>query len=194
MHKSTKPSRMPASSEVKTVWLTGLSGAGKSTLAVALKNRLAESATRCVVLDGDILRSGLCADLGFSPKDRSENIRRVAHLCKLFNNEGLHVIVALISPYAQDRLLARHIIGGKAFLEIHVATSLAECERRDVKGLYAKARKGEIGQFTGVSAPYEAPTQADCVLDTAQLSVTQCVDSLHAMIQGRPPQALRAAS
>ncbi len=165
-----------------TFWLTGLSGAGKSTIAQALKVRLGEAQRACVVLDGDHLRSGLCADLGFSPQDRAENIRRVAHVCRLFNDNGLIVIVALISPYARDRALACDIIGPEHFLEVHIATSLQTCESRDPKGLYRKARAGLLKEFTGISAPYEAPANPACALDTVALSLDQCVSQLHALL------------
>ena len=165
--------------EAKTIWLTGLSGAGKSTIADALKQRFDMAGQPCVVLDGDRLRTGLCADLGFSHEDRSENIRRVAHVCRLFNDTHVVAIVALISPYAKDRLIAREVIGITRFVEVHIATALEECERRDPKGLYSKARAGLLKEFTGVSAPYEPPTEPACVLDTTKLSVAQCVDTLY---------------
>lgn len=165
-----------------TFWLTGLSGAGKSTIAQALKAHLGELRHACVVLDGDHLRSGLCADLGFSPQDRAENIRRVAHVCRLFNDNGLIVIVALISPYAKDRSLAREIIGSERFLEVHIATSLQACEARDPKGLYRKARAGVLKEFTGISAPYEAPENPVCALDTIAFSLEQCVSKLSALL------------
>lgn len=164
--------------DARTFWLTGLSGAGKSTIASALHARLSEVDRHCTLLDGDVLRTGLCADLGFSPEARAENIRRVAHVCKLFNDAGVTTIVALISPYIKDRDIARSIIGESKFLEVHIATSIELCERRDPKGLYAKARRGEIEQFTGVTAPYEAPVAPACRLDTAALSLEQCVDML----------------
>jgi adenylylsulfate kinase len=164
--------------DARTFWLTGLSGAGKSTIASALQERLSLAGQHCTLLDGDVLRTGLCADLGFSPESRAENIRRVAHVCRLFNDAGVTAIVALISPYAHDRGTARHIVGESKFLEIHVATSIELCERRDPKGLYAKARAGEIKQFTGISAPYEEPSEPACRLDTGQLALDECVDRL----------------
>ncbi|MEC5388192.1 adenylyl-sulfate kinase [Uliginosibacterium sp. H3] len=164
--------------DARTFWLTGLSGAGKSTIASALQERLTQAGRHCTLLDGDVLRTGLCADLGFSPESRAENIRRVAHVCKLFNDAGVTAIVALISPYAHDRDKARQIIDASKFLEIHVATSIELCERRDPKGLYAKARAGEIKQFTGISAPYEAPVAPSCRLDTGQLALADCVELL----------------
>jgi len=162
----------------RTVWLTGLSGSGKSTLAEALERELKAQGRACAVLDGDALRRGLCRDLGFSVEDRSENIRRVAEVARLFNRAGSIAIVALISPLLAYREQARGIIGKRAMLEVHVATPLAVCETRDPKGLYQRARAGSIPDFTGVSAPYEAPTAPDLVLDTSLLSVQECVTRL----------------
>ena len=169
----------------KTFWLTGLSGAGKSTIAQALKEQLAAANRPCVLLDGDVVRTGLCADLDFSPAGRAENIRRVAHVCRLFNDTGVTAVVALISPAAEDRRIARQIIGTPSFLEIHIATSLEVCERRDPKGLYSKARAGTIKEFTGISAPYEAPLEPTCRLDTAQTSVAESVAMLYALVNAR---------
>lgn len=159
----------------RTYWLTGLSGAGKSTIATALHARMAEAGLHSTLLDGDILRTGLCADLGFSPEARAENIRRVAHVCKLFNDASVTTIVALISPATADRETARQIVGPSRFLEIHVATSLDVCEKRDPKGLYAKARAGQIKEFTGISAPYQVPSAPAIRLDTAQTPLADCV-------------------
>ncbi|MDB5815370.1 MAG: cysC [Rhodocyclales bacterium] len=167
--------------EARTLWLTGLSGAGKSTIAVALKERFEAAGRMSAVLDGDAVRTGLCADLGFSPEARSENIRRVAHVCKLFNDAGLTVIVAMISPYMDDRRNAQIVIGASRFVEVHIATTLEVCERRDPKGLYSKARAGLIPQFTGITAPYEAPATPSCQLDTAVTSVSECVAILYAL-------------
>ena len=161
-----------------TVWLTGLSGAGKSTLAFALERRLVELGRACFVLDGDNVRHGLNRDLGFSAADRHENIRRIAEVAKLMNEAGLIVISAFISPYREDREIARQIIGQDNFLEIYVSTSLQICEQRDPKGLYKRARAGGIAQFTGVTAPYEAPLAPALALDTAAMSVASCVDAL----------------
>jgi adenylylsulfate kinase len=146
------------------IWFTGLSGAGKSTIAHLTQRRLFSAGHLAVVLDGDRVRDGLCKDLGFSPEDRRENVRRVAHVAKLFADFGLIAVVALISPYREDRARAREICA-PSFLEVFVKTSLETCERRDPKGLYRKARSGEIAEFTGVSAPYEPPLSADVVLD-----------------------------
>jgi adenylylsulfate kinase len=161
-----------------TLWLTGLSGAGKTTLALALQNSLKAQGYACAVVDGDELRRGLCSDLGFSPADRSENIRRAAELARTLNQAGLIAIVALISPLTADRERARHIIGAEAMFEVHMATPLATCEARDSKGLYKKARAGELADFTGVSAPYEAPNHPQLVFDTAALSVEDCVHTV----------------
>jgi len=161
-----------------TLWLTGLSGSGKSTLAYALEKRLIAAGHACVVLDGDNIRHGLNRNLGFSPEDRAENIRRVAEVAKLFNEAGLIVITSFISPYRQDRALARQIIGDERFIETLVDAPLEECERRDPKGLYRKARAGLIPDFTGISAPYEAPEQPDVRLETAEATVEQLVEKV----------------
>lgn len=145
------------------VWLTGLSGAGKSTLAQALADGLRAHAQGCCVLDGDALRQGLNRDLGFSPADRAENMRRVAEVARLMSQAGLVVLVALISPYRKDRALARHIIGPEHFLEVYVDTPLAVCESRDPKGLYRRAREGLLPQMSGIGDTYEPPEQADVV-------------------------------
>ncbi|MGF6379400.1 adenylylsulfate kinase [Paraburkholderia atlantica] len=158
-----------------TIWLTGLSGAGKSTLAFALEERLIALGHACYVLDGDNVRHGLASDLGFERDDRRENIRRVAHVAQLMNDAGLIVITALISPLREDRAMAREIIGADKFVETYVSASLATCASRDPKGLYAKARSGEISSFTGVSAPYEAPIDPHLHVDTGTLSPAQSV-------------------
>ena len=159
------------------LWLTGLSGAGKSTLAVRIEEELFRLGRQVYVLDGDNVRHGLCADLGFSPADREENIRRVGELALILADAGFIVITAFISPYQadRDRVRAR---AGTLFHEIHVATSIAVCEERDPKGLYRKARAGEIQEFTGVSAPYEAPRAADLTIDTGARKVDDCVAEL----------------
>jgi adenylylsulfate kinase len=158
-----------------TVWLTGLPGAGKSTLAYALEKRLFALGRTCYVLDGDNVRHGLNRDLGFSPGDRSENIRRLAEVAKLMCDAGLIVIVAAISPCREDRAAARAIIGAHRFVETYVSTPLECCEARDPKGLYARARRGEIGSFTGISAPYEPPGDAHITLDTSETALGECV-------------------
>lgn len=151
-----------------TIWLTGLSGAGKSTLAFALEKTLLSRNCACYVLDGDNIRHGLSKDLGFSPQDRTENIRRIAEVAKLMNDAGLMVISAFISPYREDREMARSVIGSDDFIEVYLATDLAVCEQRDPKGLYAKARAGQLPEFTGISAPYEAPLHPEMTLYTNQ--------------------------
>ena len=162
----------------KTLWFTGLSGAGKSTLANALEQRLVSMGKHTMLLDGDNIRMGLNRNLGFKEQDRIENIRRVAEVAKLMNDAGLIVLTSFISPYANDRQRAREIIGAEDFVEIYVATSLEECEKRDVKGLYQRARKGEIPNFKGISSPYEAPENPDVMINTADKSVEACVDEI----------------
>jgi adenylyl-sulfate kinase len=161
-----------------TLWLTGLSAAGKSTLAFAVERALHNMGRTCYVLDGDNVRHGLNKDLGFSAADRSENIRRVAEVSRLMNDAGLIVITAFISPLRQDREAARTIIGASAFREIYVNPGIGVCERRDPKGLYKKARSGDLPEFTGVSAPYEAPFAADLELDTGAEPVEESAKRL----------------
>lgn len=152
-------------------WLTGLSGAGKSTLAAAADRTLVASGRHSIVLDGDNLRHGLNADLTFSPADRSENVRRTAEVARLMAEAGSVVIVSLISPYKADRAAARQIAGDLSFLEVFVDAPLATCEARDPKGLYRRARGGDIASFTGVSAPYERPAQPDLVIPTDERAI-----------------------
>jgi len=159
-----------------TIWLTGLSGSGKSTLAYALEKRLTEEGHACFVLDGDNVRHGLNRDLGFSADDRRENIRRVAEVAKLMNEAGLIVITSFISPFLADRADARQIIGEDRFAEVFVDASLEVCEGRDPKGLYAKARAGEVKEFTGISSPYEPPEEPAVVANTAEMATEKCVD------------------
>ncbi len=166
-----------------TLWLTGLSGSGKSTLAFALERRLLTLGQAAYVLDGDNIRHGLTRDLGFSPRDRAENIRRIAEVARLMNDAGLIVITAFISPYREDREMARTIIGAGEYLEVHVTTAMQVCEQRDPKGLYKRARSGEIPAFTGISAPYEPPAAPICSLDTAAHGVDECVDLLMAVLE-----------
>ena len=158
-----------------TIWLTGLSGAGKSTIAFELERQLVAQGHACYVLDGDNVRHGLGSDLDFGQDDRHENIRRVAHVAQLMNDAGLIVITALISPMQADRAMARDIVGADRFVEVFVSAPFAICARRDPKGLYAKALAGEIASFTGVSAPYEAPLDADITIDTATLTPAESV-------------------
>lgn len=167
------------------VWLTGLSGAGKSTVALALEAALHRQGRRTLVLDGDNVRQGLCAGLGFSAVDRHENLRRVAELAKLTVEAGIVTLAAFISPLEEDRAMVRRIIGAADLFEVYLACPLAVCEARDVKGLYRKARRGEIADFTGISSPYEVPTAAHLLIDTAGLSVEACVAQILAQLQGR---------
>jgi bifunctional enzyme CysN/CysC len=164
------------------LWLTGLSGAGKSTIAMGLERTLFERGRQVYVLDGDGVRQGLNGDLGFSPEDRAENIRRVAETARLFAEAGMIVVTALISPTREDRARAREI-GGAFFREVYVAADLETCESRDPKGLYRRARVGEIPEFTGVSAPYEAPEAAELVIDTGALAIDEAVAELVAFAE-----------
>jgi adenylylsulfate kinase len=165
-----------------TIWLTGLSASGKSTLAYALESELIGAGHACYVLDGDNVRHGLNNNLGFSEADRAENNRRVAEVAKLFNDAGLIIIAAFISPATTDREIARGIIGDRFFREVHVSTSLRVCEERDPKGLYVKARRGEVANFSGISAPYEIPANADLVIDTATMSIEHATALLKSLI------------
>ena len=160
------------------VWFTGLSGSGKSTIAIALERELHQRGLLCRILDGDNIRSGINNNLGFSAEDRVENIRRIAEVSKLFVDTGIITIAAFFSPNNELRKMAASIIGEENFLEIYVSTPIEECEKRDVKGLYAKARRGEIKNFTGISAPFEAPESPDLSLDTSKLSVEESVKLL----------------
>lgn len=159
------------------LWLTGLSASGKSTLSMALEHELTQRGYSCYVLDGDNLRNGLNSNLGFSPEDRSENIRRVGEVAALFADAGLICISAFISPYRADRRLARQACR-QAFHEVHIAADLATCESRDPKGLYRKARNGELAQFTGVSAPYEIPESCELTIDTSSESIGSSIGKL----------------
>lgn len=160
------------------VWFTGLSGSGKSTIAIALERELHKRGFLCRILDGDNIRIGINNNLGFSEEDRKENIRRIAEVSKLFVNTGVITIAAFISPSNELRGMAADIIGKDHFIEAYVSTPLAECEKRDVKGLYAKAREGKIQNFTGVSAPFEAPVNPDISIDTSKLNLEESVNSL----------------
>lgn len=164
------------------LWFTGLSGSGKSTVAVALERELHRRGLLCRLLDGDNIRSGINAGLGFSEEDRRENIRRIAEVGKLFVDTGIITVASFVSPTRELRDLARNIVGEADFREIYVSTPLAECERRDVKGLYARARRGEIKDFTGISAPFEAPAHPDLSLDTSRLSVEESVARILALL------------
>ncbi len=160
------------------VWLYGLSGSGKSTIANSLEKRLFEMGNRTYVLDGDNTRLGLNKDLGFSANDRLENVRRVAEVAKLMADAGLIVLVSLITPYEEQRSLVRELLKNERLLEVFIKCDLETCEQRDPKGLYKKARAGEIKQFTGISDPFDEPLNADVVVDTASLAIDTCVLSI----------------
>lgn len=166
------------------LWFTGLSGSGKSTIANALEARLNAAGRLSYLLDGDNVRLGLNSDLGFSEQDRKENNRRVAHVAQLLWDANVLTLVSFISPFRQERDSARKLIGPD-FIEIFVAAPIAECEKRDPKGLYVKARKGEIAQFTGISSPYEAPEHPDLALHTESQSVDQSVDRIMDLLRAR---------
>ena len=164
------------------VWFTGLSGSGKSTVAIAVERELQRRGLLCRILDGDNIRSGINNNLGFSEADRVENIRRIAEVGKLFVDTGIITLAAFISPNNALRRMAADIIGAEDFLEVYVSTPLEVCERRDVKGLYAKARRGEIKEFTGVSAPFEVPEHPALSLDTSSLTVEESVEKVLGLI------------
>ena len=165
------------------LWFTGLSGSGKSTIANALEYKLHEKGVNTYALDGDNIRKGINNDLTFSPEDRKENIRRIAEVANLMVDAGVVVLAAFVSPYKKDRENIARIVGNDNFVEIFVNTSLEECERRDVKGLYKKARAGEIKDFTGVNAPYEAPDSPDVEIITDGLSIEECVLRIYDKIE-----------
>jgi adenylylsulfate kinase len=160
------------------LWFTGLSGSGKSTLSVELEKKLFELGIQVYRLDGDNVRHGLNSNLGFSEKDRRENVRRVGETAKLFVDAGILTLTAFISPYEQDRNWVRSILQSGEFIEIYMKASLEECEKRDPKGLYKKARSGAIKDFTGIDSPYEAPSSPEIVIDTEQLSINQSVEKV----------------
>lgn len=160
------------------LWFTGLSGSGKSTVAIALERELHKRGLLCRILDGDNIRMGINANLGFSEEDRRENIRRVAEVAKLFVDTGIITIAAFVSPTEELRQLAENIIGKDDFKEIFISTPIEECERRDVKGLYARARRGEVKNFTGVSAPFEAPKHPALSIDTSKMPLEESVNML----------------
>ncbi len=167
------------------LWLTGLSGSGKSTLAIALERELEQRGFLCRILDGDNIRGGINRNLGFSAEDRAENIRRIAEVTKLFVDSGIITISAFISPENSMRKMAAEIIGKDDFMEIYISTPIEECERRDIKGLYAKARRGEIKNFTGVDAPFEPPTSPLISIDTSIMSVEEAMNRLLEIILPR---------
>ena len=165
------------------IWFTGLSGSGKSSLAHTLEDVLHKHKIRTYVLDGDNIRQGLCKDLGFSGIDRTENIRRIGEVSKLMMEAGSIVLVAFISPFRSDRKIVRELVDAGDFIEVYCDSPLDICESRDVKGLYKKARSGEISEFTGISSPYEAPDNPELILDTTKLSINECVDKLISYIE-----------
>jgi adenylylsulfate kinase len=173
------------------LWFTGLSGAGKSTLANAVNAALFERGLACYVLDGDNIRHGLCKDLGFSDADREENIRRIGEVAKLFVDAGVVALTAFVSPFKADRDKVRALVPAGDFIEIHCAADLGVCEQRDTKGLYAKARAGEIKEFTGISSPYEAPEAPELKVDTGSQSLEESVSQVLTYLQsvGVIPQA-----
>ena len=158
------------------LWFTGLSGSGKTSISRKLEERLLKRGIRTYLLDGDNIRTGLNRDLGFSEKDREENIRRIGEVSRLFVEAGMVVLTAFISPYRKDRWYARSLVGPDEFIEIYVRCPLEVCEKRDVKGLYRMARTGAVGQFTGISDPYEEPENPEIVFDTDKTTVNQCVE------------------
>lgn len=166
------------------IWFTGLSGSGKSTLAHAVEKKLFENGNLCYVLDGDNIRHGLNKNLGFSPQDREENIRRIGEVAKLFASAGLIAMTAFISPYREDRDKVRGLMGEGEFIEIFVRVPLDVAEQRDPKGLYKKARAGEIKEFTGISAPYEEPLNAEIVIDTSELNLEESAEKVISYLLG----------
>lgn len=165
------------------LWFTGLSGSGKSTIAMAVEEQLFRKGVHCYTLDGDNIRHGLNKDLSFTMKDRKENIRRIGEVSKLFMDTGLVVLTAFISPYQSDRAMVRSLFQPGEFIEIYVKCSLEECERRDPKGLYRKARTGEIQNFTGISDPYEAPTNPEILIETDKQPLCQSVSQIISYLQ-----------
>ena len=162
----------------KIIWFTGLSGSGKSTLANALEIKLHQQGKHTFLLDGDVIRQGLNQDLGFSDQDRTENIRRIAHVAKLMMDAGLIVICAFISPFAQERKLARDLAGKDSFVEIYLSTPISVCEERDVKGLYKKARDGSLANLSGLGSGYETPLNAKITIDTSQVSIDAAIEQI----------------
>ena len=156
-----------------TIWLTGLSGSGKSTIAVELEHALIENRHQAYILDGDNIRHGLNKNLGFSPEDRTENIRRIGEVAKLFTDVGIITITAFLSPYREDRDAVRRLLSDGEFIEVYVKCPLDVCEERDTKGLYKKARAGEVKDFTGISAPYEEPLNPELTIDSSKLTVEE---------------------
>ena len=167
------------------IWFTGLSGSGKSTIANALESKLNSLNVSTYTLDGDNIRFGICKDLTFSPEDRTENIRRIAEIANLFVDAGIVTLASFVSPNSKDRENVRNTVGPKNYIDVFINTSIDECERRDVKGLYKKAREGEIKNMTGISAPYETPENPDLEIDTVKESVEESVDKIFNYLKRR---------
>lgn len=179
LHKVTKEARsLQKKQRASILWFTGLSGSGKSTVAGAVEQKLFELGHHTYLLDGDNVRHGLNKDLGFSDQGRVENIRRIGEAAKLFTDAGLIVLTAFISPFQVDRRMVRDLVEADEFIEIHMATPLDICEQRDPKGLYNKARRGEIKNFTGIDSEYEAPQKAEITINTTDISVEACADQI----------------
>lgn len=174
-----------AGHKAAVLWFTGLSGSGKSTLSQAIEERLHKLGYRTIILDGDNVRNGLCSDLGFSLKDRSENIRRVGEVAKLFVEAGVLTLAAFISPLQKDRAFVRSILGDSEYFEIYCQCSLTICEARDVKGIYKKARAGKVSDFTGIDSVYEEPVNPDLILDTANQTIEQSIDKVFAFLRAK---------
>ena len=170
------------------IWFTGLSGSGKSTVAMGVERELHAQGILCRILDGDNVRAGINNNLGFSAEDRIENIRRIAEIGKLFVQTGVVTLACFVSPTNDIRQMAREIVGEEDFLEVYISTPIEECERRDVKGLYARARKGEVKNFTGISAPFEAPVSPDIAIDTSKIPLEESVRTLTELIIRRVKQ------
>ena len=170
------------------IWITGLSGSGKSTVAMGVERALHAQGILCRILDGDNVRAGINNNLGFSAEDRIENIRRIAEIGKLFVQTGVVTLACFVSPTNDIRQMAREIVGKEDFLEVYISTPIEECERRDVKGLYARARKGEVKNFTGISAPFEAPVSPDIAIDTSKIPLEESVKTLTELIIKRVKQ------
>ncbi|MEM6830141.1 MAG: adenylyl-sulfate kinase [Bacteroidota bacterium] len=185
-HLITKEDRIKKNGyDPKLIWFTGLSGSGKSTLASNLENHFFNQGYGTYILDGDNVRKGLNKDLDFSEESRKENIRRIAEVGKLFVDAGLMVLTAFISPFRVDRSAARNLVGETNFIEVYVDCPLEECEKRDVKGLYKKARAGEIKNFTGISSPFERPDKPDIIVDTVSHSIEECLAQMIKEIEPR---------
>lgn len=167
------------------IWFTGLSGSGKSTVAMGVERELHARGILCRILDGDNIRAGINNNLGFSEEDRTENIRRIAEIGKLFVQTGIVTLACFVSPTNDIRHMAREIVGKEDFLEVYISTPIEECERRDVKGLYARARRGEVKNFTGISAPFEKPDHADVSIDTSIIPLEESVKQLTDLIIDR---------